>query len=112
VTGTSAEPGSAEEYARRGFHLARIGRWLEASVYLQRAVELDERQTIAWCNLGAVMRSLGRVDAALRCFERALTVDPANTTARWNAMSLHATEGRTKPRWFLLASCTEPNEIR
>jgi len=43
---------------------------------LRRAIEIDSTYVMAWNNLGCFYLGLGELDAAVACFDRALTIDP------------------------------------
>jgi len=43
---------------------------------LRRAIEVDPTYVMAWNNLGCFYLGLGELDAAVACFDRALTIDP------------------------------------
>ena len=66
-----------------GAHLARTGRLKEAAAVHRRATQckegcIDE----AFLNLGLVLRALERYPEALKCFKRALNIDPKYKAAR------------------------------
>ncbi len=51
---------------------------------IERALAVDVRQAIAWCNLGTAWQDLGAADRALAAFDRALALDPAYALAHNN----------------------------
>lgn len=70
-------PDDATYYIYRGAALARLGRLKEAEAAHRMATKcpdgcIDE----AYCNLGLILRSQGRLPEARRCFEKAIEIDP------------------------------------
>ena len=51
---------------------------------IERAIEVDDRQAIAWCNLGTAWQDLGASDRAIPAFERAIALDPGYALAHNN----------------------------
>jgi tetratricopeptide (TPR) repeat protein len=60
-----------------GACLARQGQHAEAKQYYQQAIELvTSEPDEAYFNLGLVLRAEGNYKEALRCFEKAIDIDP------------------------------------
>ncbi len=57
------------------------GNYPAALLAYRRVLSRDPAQVDAWCNLGSVLREMGRRDEASEACERALALDPANTAA-------------------------------
>ncbi len=51
---------------------------------IERALAVDARQAIAWCNLGTAWQDLGAADRAFAAFDRALALDPGYALAHNN----------------------------
>ncbi|HEX7641897.1 MAG TPA: tetratricopeptide repeat protein [Burkholderiaceae bacterium] len=51
---------------------------------IERALAADDKQAIAWCNLGTAWQDLGASDRALPAFERAIALDPNYALAHNN----------------------------
>jgi Flp pilus assembly protein TadD len=49
----------------------RIGRYEDALIYYDRAVELNPQNGKAWHDRGRLLENLGRKDEAEKCFKRA-----------------------------------------
>jgi len=75
-------PGDHHALVQQGKVLADLGRLAEAEAVLRRAVVV--RDTTAEFNLGAVFDQQGRWDEARGHYERALAIDPFNSSAMNN----------------------------
>lgn len=79
---------SAERTARRlhrhGVLALQDQRMEDAVLALRQAVELDPAFVSAWNDLGVVMEALGNPTEAVRCYRRALTVQPEQSEAKSN----------------------------
>jgi len=67
-----------------GNSLRFLGRYQEAIVSYQGAVEIDEGSFDAWGNMGVSYGHLGQHKMALECFDRALRLSPQD--AHWRKM--------------------------
>jgi protein O-GlcNAc transferase len=63
-------------------------------VYLQNALRLDPRLSIAHSNLGLVYSWQGRQDEAMVCFQNALRLDPDDTEAYISLSKIFTNQGR------------------
>ena len=77
-----SRPGIIMRWCSRGKVLADLGRFAEAEAVLRRAVVV--RDTTAEFNLGTVLDQQGRWDEARGHYERALAIDPFNSSAMNN----------------------------
>ena len=70
----------AEQRSRIRYNQANalhaLGRWREAKLFLEEAVELLPEHAEAWKNLGNSLFDLGERSEAYRCFERAVELKP------------------------------------
>lgn len=66
------------------------------------AVAVDPQCAEAWNNLGVLYRAQGDVDAAARCYERALQAKPNFPQACNNLAVLHTAAGRARQAYSLL----------
>lgn len=57
------------------------GMFEQALSYFEQALLLDQKNAQIWNQKGAALRSLGRYDEALECFNRALEIDPTDRFA-------------------------------
>ena len=69
-------------------------RFSDAKPYLDRAIELNPKDVIAYVNRSAVNSRLGNSEEALKDCQMALQLDPANTTALINAANAHLLLGK------------------
>ncbi len=56
---------------------AKLGDWRQALAPAQRAAELGPDRASAWCNLGTILRNLGRSGEAEKALRQALVIDPS-----------------------------------
>jgi Flp pilus assembly protein TadD len=83
-----APAAAAEVEAQLRYNLGRI---LQIEGYLhvalrhyERSVELDPRQCSTWGNLGNLWLELGKPFKAMRCYGRAVALEPGSPVARFN----------------------------
>lgn len=63
-------------WATRGSFLREMSRLDEAEAVLRTAIELDERNFLAWTELGQVYESKGLFEKAAFCLERSVELKP------------------------------------
>ncbi|MHB8893715.1 MAG: tetratricopeptide repeat protein [Candidatus Geothermincolia bacterium] len=80
----AVNPRSAKALQNYGYLLIESGRYAEAIVKLEQAVEFDPGYCLAVNNLGRAYLAAGDKTRARRIFERAVTCDPQNQTFRAN----------------------------
>lgn len=71
----------------------RDGNYPAALLAYRKVLEMDPRQLDAWCNMGSVLRELGRREEAWSACERALEIDPDSTATLCNLGSLKGDAG-------------------
>jgi hypothetical protein len=73
--------------------------------WYEKAVQKESHPT-TWTNLGVVYQQVGRTEDALRCYQRALTIDPTDLRARGGMLLL-------RDRWWKerLAAVAGPDAI-
>lgn len=74
-----SDPYHADALNLLGTVLFEEGRMQEAARLIGQAVRTNPGNAAAWTNLGGVARHIGRPDAALGCYRRALLLAPART---------------------------------
>jgi tetratricopeptide (TPR) repeat protein len=80
---------SAQAYEFRGTQAAENGEWEAATRLLRRGVELAPDEPSIRVKLADVLRRSGSAEESLRHYERAVTIDPGLTGARFgHAMAL------------------------
>jgi tetratricopeptide (TPR) repeat protein len=74
-------PANIEARNARALSEFNLGLDTEGMLDLKKAIEIDPRYAMAWNNLGCFHLGLGELEAAIECFDRALTVDEKNYDA-------------------------------
>jgi Flp pilus assembly protein TadD len=85
---------SAIYHTNLGGYAIRVGDLGEAVRNLEIAVVLAPRWAPAWINLGVARSRLDNVDAAFDAFQRALEVEPGNSSALVNLAKIYREQGR------------------
>jgi tetratricopeptide (TPR) repeat protein len=67
--------------------LGKLGRYDEAMVCFDRAIEKDPMQSGAWHNKGEALRRQDKYAEAIQQFDRAIEIDSAYSKA-WNSKGL------------------------
>ena len=75
--------GTAEDWFDLAYCLDQVRRYPETLVALDRSLELDPRNAIAWSNRGKALNELGRFEEAFAACEQALALDP-KVALLWN----------------------------
>ncbi|MBI5146010.1 MAG: tetratricopeptide repeat protein [Thaumarchaeota archaeon] len=66
------------ELVKKGKTLLVEGNFEDALAYFEQALLLSQNDPDIWNQKGAALRSLGRYDEALECFNKSLEIDPAD----------------------------------
>ena len=66
------------DLVKKGKSLLVEGNFEDALAYFEQAVLLNQNDPDIWNQKGAALRSLGRYDEALECFNKSLEIDPAD----------------------------------
>ena len=66
------------ELVKKGKALLVDGNFEDALAYFEQALLLNQKDPDIWNQKGAALRSLGRYDEALECFNKSLEIDPAD----------------------------------
>ena len=72
------------ELSNKGLSLGKLGRFDEAILCYNKALEIDPRYAKAWGNKGYSLGKLGRSDEAILCYNKALEIDPRAMNAWYN----------------------------
>ncbi len=76
-------PRNSERLYNYGYFLANYqGRPVDAVPFIQRSLEVDEKNSVAWQGLANVLETLERFDEAEDAYQRSLQVDAGNVNAR------------------------------
>ena len=71
----------SECHSSRAFSLMQLGRWAEAEAGLRRALRHDDRNRLAWHDLGMTLAQLERFDEAIQAFRSAIDIAPDTATS-------------------------------
>lgn len=93
----------AEPYAERGYIMNQLGRFAEARIEYQKALDLATLHPsssyvipMALRGIGFSLIELGDLDAAKAAFERSLTIEPKNDLAIGELRYIESLRNRTK----------------
>jgi len=57
------------------------GKFEDALEFFEQALLLDQKNPELWNNKGVALRSIGRYDEAIDCFNKSLQIDPRDKSA-------------------------------
>lgn len=57
------------------------GKFEDALEFFEQALLLDQKNPELWNNKGVALRSIGRYDEAIECFNKSLQIDPRDKSA-------------------------------
>ena len=81
------KPWSAHDWGLLADDLFRQGRYLEAVMMYQKALEIDSQDKELWNSMGLALCRLNRIQEAALSFEKAMAIDDgyldARTTKGW-----------------------------
>lgn len=81
----------AWEWIDKGLSLRALGRYHDALLCYEKALEVDPRSVVAWTNKCVVLNAMHRPEEALICCSKALEIDPQDAVAWDNkGTALHA----------------------
>jgi tetratricopeptide (TPR) repeat protein len=86
--------GSSQISFNIGSAYLALARYEDAKIYFDQALAIDSLMVAAHVNKGLAEHSLMNLDAALRCFDAALCIEPSNIDAQWNKSHVLLTLGR------------------
>ena len=67
---------SIDELSKTGKKQLEDGQYEDALNSFERAISLNQNDPDLWNLMGIVLRSLGRYDEAVECFNKSLEIDP------------------------------------
>jgi Flp pilus assembly protein TadD len=70
-----------DDLVRKGKILLEENKFEEALGFFDQALLLNQNDPELWNYKGVVLRSIGRYDEALECFNKSLELDPRDKTA-------------------------------
>jgi tetratricopeptide (TPR) repeat protein len=76
---------------KKGLNLYNKGKYMEAIIVFDEAIEIDPQYTAAWCHKGFAFDELGRHEDAIKAYEKAIEIDPqlAESALIENGQSLY-----------------------
>lgn len=89
----AATPGDARLYLQMASVVHSRGRWAEAVVLLEKALEKNAEFTEAWMTLGMVQAERGRYSQAAAALTRGVACDPEDMGMRYQLALIHARLG-------------------
>lgn len=87
-------PADAHAHYNRGVTLLTLERWADALRDFEDAHRLGQDDADVWLNIGVARDHLGQGAQALQAYDRVLAIDPGNTRARSNRVTLLRQLGR------------------
>lgn len=73
--------GEIEELVKNGQSLMDAGKYDEALGYFEQALLLNQDDPDLWNNKGIALRSLGRYEESMECFNKSLEIEPRDKYA-------------------------------
>ena len=73
--------GNIDDLVKKGKTLLEENKFEEALGFFEQALLLNQNDPELWNNKGVALRSIGRYDEALDCFNKSLELDPRDKTA-------------------------------
>lgn len=92
-------PGSFDALNNLVSCLSSGGRNLEALYVLYRELKRHPKSAVTWSNIGCIWRKLGRQQAALECFDKAVEIDPGFPNPVWGRSLCLTAVGRVSEGW-------------
>lgn len=73
--------GEIEELVQKGQALMDEGKFLDALGFFEQALLLNQNDPDLWNNKGVALRSLGRYEESMECFNKSLEIEPRDKFA-------------------------------
>ena len=73
--------GEIEELVEKGKSLMNDGKFDDALGYFEQALLLNQNDPDLWNNKGIALRSLGRYEESMVCFNKSLEIEPRDKYA-------------------------------
>jgi Flp pilus assembly protein TadD len=70
-----------DSLVEQGNSLLNDGKFEEALGFFEQALLLDQKNPELWNYKGVALRSIGRYDEAIECFNKSLEIDPRDNKA-------------------------------
>lgn len=95
----NGDPNDSRYLAQLGLCHLRLKNYAAAEIPLRRAIQGNELDKSSWNNLGIVLRAKGELAEALTCFNRAISLDAAFSSAVDNLAELNDEVARLGASW-------------
>jgi len=73
--------GKIEDLVKNGQSLMDNGKYDDALGYFEQALLLNQNDPDLWNNKGIALRSLGRYEESMECFNKSLEIEPRDKYA-------------------------------
>ena len=73
--------GQIDELVQKGQALMDEGQFSDALGYFEQALLLNQNDPDLWNNKGVALRSLGRYEESMECFNKSLEIEPRDRFA-------------------------------
>jgi len=73
--------GEIEELVQKGQVLMDDGKFYDALAFFEQALLLNQNDPDLWNNKGVALRSLGRYEESMECFNKSLEIEPRDKFA-------------------------------
>ena len=73
--------GEIEELVQKGKVLMDDGKFYDALGFFEQALLLNQNDPDLWNNKGIALRSLGRYEESMECFNKSLEIEPRDKFA-------------------------------
>jgi tetratricopeptide (TPR) repeat protein len=73
--------GKIEELVQKGQSLMNDGQFDDALGFFEQALLLNQNDPDLWNNKGVALRSLGRYEESMECFNKSLEIEPRDKFA-------------------------------
>lgn len=73
--------GKIEELVQKGQSLMNDGQFDDALGFFEQALLLNQNNPDLWNNKGVALRSLGRYEESMECFNKSLEIEPRDKFA-------------------------------
>ena len=70
-----------DDLIKKGTAKLDEGKFEDALGYFEQALLLDQKNPELWNSKGVALRSIGRYDEAIECFNKSLEIDPREKAA-------------------------------
>ncbi len=70
-----------QDLVKKGQYFLEDGKFIEALGFFEQALLLNQDDPDLWNSKGIVLRSMGRYEEAMECFNKSLEIDPRDKQA-------------------------------